>query len=134
MELNIIEPKVVSQPLIGREYEFGVRDCFEVVRDYYKTQDIDLPKRALFEDDWWDRGLNYFCTDYIASWGFKEVTGSLLPNDLIVFTMGAKVGNHCGVYLGQDVFLHHAYERLSCRENLYPIWQKHITGVYRHET
>ena len=29
MELNILEPKVNVNPLVGREYKFGSADCFE---------------------------------------------------------------------------------------------------------
>ena len=53
-------------------------------------------------------------------------------NDVIIFTINASVGNHCGVYLGDDLFFHHAENRISCRENLYPFWKKHISGVYRY--
>jgi cell wall-associated NlpC family hydrolase len=52
----------------------------------------------------------------------------------LIFTMGANVPNHCGVYTGNDIFFHHAVNRLSCRENLYPLWKKYLTGIYRYET
>ena len=38
MELNILQPKSVANELIGREYEFGVTDCFEASRDWLKAQ------------------------------------------------------------------------------------------------
>ena len=41
MELNIVEPKTKSYPLIGREYKFGVKDCFEAMRDYLKSKNIE---------------------------------------------------------------------------------------------
>lgn len=132
MELNIVDPKFKSYPLIGREYEFGVRDCFEAMRDWLATEKIYIAQRAAFEDDWWEKGLNYFTEETIGLWGFKEVF-TPQKNDLLIFQVGADVPNHCGVYLGNDIFFHHAVNRLSCRESLYPFWIQHLVGIYRHE-
>ena len=134
MNLNILEPEVKVNPLIGREYEFGKFDCLELSRDYYREYlGLELPKRLPYVDDWWEYGHNYFTDEHIKEWGFKKVD-DLQPNDLLIFTMGALVPNHCGVYTGNDIFFHHAANRLSCRENLYPLWKKYLTGIYRYET
>jgi len=132
MDLYTLEPESVSKPLYGRDYEFGVSDCLEAGIDYYKAQGIDLPKRIPFEDDWWEKGLDYFTEDYISTWGFKKVEGNMQKGDLIIFAIRSAVGNHCGVYLGDDLIYHHAQNRISCRENIYPFWKKHIIGVYRY--
>ena len=132
MELNIINPKVTSYPLIGREYEFGVRDCFEAMRDWLATEKIYIPKRAAFEDDWWEKGLNYFSEETISLWNHKKVSEPQ-KNDVLIFQVAADVPNHCGVYLGNDIFFHHAVNRLSCRESLYPFWIQHLVGIYRYE-
>ena len=134
MDMRIIHPNREEKALYGREYEFGVTDCFEAIRDYLKTQDIEIPERKAFEDNWWDRDLNYFTDEMIKEYGYKKVEGNMQPNDVIIFTIRETVPNHCGVYLGDDIFYHHAENRLSCRENLYPFWKKHITGVYRYES
>ena len=132
MKLNIVEPKELSHPLIGREYAFGSADCFEAARDWLAKENIFIPKREPFEDNWWEKGLDYFNEDTISQWGFKKVTEPQ-RNDLLIFQISEPVGDHCGVYLGNDVFFHHAENRLSCRESLYPLWAKHIIGIYRHE-
>ena len=120
--------------LIGREYEFGKFDCLEACKDYYKEHlGLQLQNRLPYLDDWWEHGHNYFTDEHIEEWGFKKVE-ELQPNDLLIFTMGASVPNHCGVYIGNDVFFHHAVNRLSCRENLYPLWKKYLTGIYRYDT
>lgn len=133
MELHIQKPEKVNKPLYGREYEFGYNDCFEAARDYYVQKGLNIPHRPLFEDDWWGKGLDYFTDEYIGTWNFKRIEGPMQEGDLIIFTIQASVGNHCGVYLGDDIFYHHAENRLSCRENLYPFWKKYITGVYRYD-
>ena len=132
MDLVKLEPVRETKALYGREYEFGVNDCLEAGIDYYASKGIELPKRALFEDDWWDKGLDYFTEDYIKTWGFHKVEGNMKAGDLLIFKVMANVGNHCGVYLGDDLFYHHAVNRISCRENLFPLWGKHIIGVYRY--
>ena len=134
MELYTLQPAKQANPLYGREYEFGTDDCFEAAKDYYINKGLDIPNRPPFEDDWWEKDLDYFTDDYIATWGFERVEGNMKEGDLLIFTIRANVGNHCGVYLGEDIFYHHAENRLSCRENLYPFWKQYITGVYRHAT
>jgi proteasome lid subunit RPN8/RPN11 len=133
MEMHLLEPQRDTKPLYGREYEFGVTDCFEAMRDYLQTQNIEIPARAAFEDDWWERGLDYFTDEVIKDYGYSRVEGNMQENDVLIFTVRSVVGNHCGVYLGDDIFYHHAENRLSCRENLYPFWKKYLTGVYRYD-
>ena len=119
--------------LYGREYEFGVKDCFEAMRDYLKTVDINIPPRILFEDNWWTKKLDYFCPEIIKEWGGEEVSiKEIQKNDVITFSVRSDVANHCGIYLENDVFYHHAENRLSCRENLFPYWIQYIDRVYRY--
>lgn len=131
MELNIVEPKTRAYPLVGREYEFGTSDCFEAMRDYLASKDIHIPPRVPFEDNWWNNDLDYFSEDIIKQWGGVKVD-TPQENDVLIFKVKADVPDHCGVYLGNDVFFHHAENRLSCRENLYPFWIQYIVGIYRH--
>ncbi len=35
------------------------------------------------------------------------------------------------VAIGEDLFLHHAVNRLSCRESINSVWRKYIVGYYR---
>jgi len=133
MDLNIIQPDKSFIDLYGREYKFGISDCFEAMRDYLSYQNIEIAPRALFEDNWYDKGLDYFSTDIIKNWGGKEISLSdLQENDVLIFRVQEETNNHCGVYLGNDIFYHHAVNRLSCRENLFPFWQEYLVGAYRY--
>jgi proteasome lid subunit RPN8/RPN11 len=133
MELKILEPRVNANPLLGREYKFASADCFEASRDWLAVEGIHIPPRDPFEDDWWTKGLNYFTEENIKNWGLIKVD-TPQKNDVLIFQIDAEVPNHCGIYLGNDVFFHHAVHRLSCRESLYPFWRKHIVGIYRYGT
>ena len=132
MELFILEPERIEKPLMGREYAFGTSDCYEAARDWYLQNGIPAPFRDAYEDDWWTKGLNYFCDEHMATKGWYPVK-DMKKGDLLVFSVGSSVPNHCGVYLGSDIFYHHAQNRLSCRENIYPFWVQNLTGIYRYE-
>ena len=64
--LNVVE-------LVGREYQFGKADCFEAMRDWLSQDDVQIPPRDLFEDDWWEKGLNYFTEENIKNWNHTKV-------------------------------------------------------------
>tara|TARA_Y100000748_G_scaffold302863_1_gene306281 strand:- start:6287 stop:6988 length:702 start_codon:yes stop_codon:yes gene_type:complete len=135
MDLTVVQPKKNLTELYGREYEFGVLDCFEAMRDYLKSKGIEIPPRALFEDDWWEKGqLDYFSAEVIKDWGGQpvDINTDLQENDVLIFKVDAERNNHCGVYLGNDIFYHHAVNRLSCRESIYPFWHKWLVGAYRY--
>ncbi len=42
MELYTLYPETEKKEIYGREYKFGVNDCFEAMRDYLKEQNISL--------------------------------------------------------------------------------------------
>ena len=132
LEYYELQPETQAYPLIGREYEFGTTDCFEAMRDWLASKNINIAPRAPFEDDWWEKGLNYFTEETIGEWGFRKVEEAQ-ENDLLIFQVEADVPNHCGVYLSNEVFFHHAVNRLSCRESLYPFWVRHLVGIYRYD-
>ena len=134
-KMHHLKPNRETIPLIGRTYEFGVLDCWQLVIDYYETLNISLKRsKLLYEDDWWEKGLNYF-DDLFQHYGFEEVTdGSIQKHDGLLFNIRASVPNHCGVYLGNDKLLHHAENRLSCRENLTgSLWGKNKYKILRHK-
>lgn len=130
-EFTVCKPEVERAPLTGRDYEFGVQDCYSLVCDYYEDLGITLP-RMPFVDNFWEKGYNYF-DDLQEEYGFVTVS-SPQKHDLIFFNVMSSIPNHCGVYTGEDIFLHHAVDRLSCRESLHSFWGKYIKRFVRwHE-
>lgn len=129
--INVIYPK--KHALEGRLYTFGVLDCFEAVRDWYESKGVKSPPRLPWEDDWFNKGLNYI-DQYCHRWGLKEVKdNSLEYGDVLVFKKFAPVPDHLGVYTGDDQFFHHAHGRISCYENLYDYWAEYLVKVLRHD-
>lgn len=129
-KVEYIPKSFEKEKLLGREYEFGVNDCYSFARDYYKQEkNISLPVLD-FQDNWWEKGLNYF-DDYFEQFGFKEVQ-SPEKHDAVLFSVRSHIPNHCAIYLGEGVIAHHAENRLSCKESIYPFWAKHITRYLRY--
>ena len=135
MDMYKLEPVRKTKSLYGREYDLGLNDCFSAVQDYYKTKELHIAKRPFHspKDRWWDEGADYFTKENIDAWGFNKIEGPMQEGDLLIFKIMSEVSNHCGVYLGEDLFYHHAINRISCRENLFPQWKKYIIGVYRYD-
>ena len=141
VEIYHLKPEKKINPLIGREFKWGYNDCWSLFKDYYEQElsielKSDIPeivmRRNIDIDEWWDRGINYF-VEQSKDYGFEEVTdGSLLKNDALLFAIFSEIPNHCGIYLGDNLILHHSHNRISCRENLYPFWAKTKTHVMRY--
>lgn len=129
-----IEPEGYEAPLVGREYCYGVLDCYTLAADYYARElGIVLP-RIYRPFGWWERGENVF-EEHVKDAGFVEVDGPPQKHDGLLMAFGTNgISNHCGVYLGDDVILHHFLDRLSSKDVYGQIYQQHTTKVVRHQS
>ena len=118
--------------LVGRPYIFGIYDCLSVAMDWYAVNRGIVFERGDYEDSWWKKGKDYLTAKELKEWGFRKV---LRPSvgDIILFKMGSLVPNHIGVLLENDTFLHHAENRLSTIESLYPLWGPNIVAYYTYD-
>jgi proteasome lid subunit RPN8/RPN11 len=120
-------PEGYKAPLIGRQWVWGVSDCWTLVRDWYGEHGIELPDwdrpRSLIEfnenpmfDDCWEEA------------GFYEVSlDDIEPGDAMLMAVESNKLNHVGVYLGDNRVLHHLCGRLSSAD-LLSEWTLNCTG------
>ena len=127
------EPTGYKPPLIGRQWVWGVTDCWSLVRDYYKEQhNIQLLdyERPTTPQDFLDNPL---FEQYAEITGFRELNKDekLQKGDVLLMSILHPTLNHVAIFLGDDI-LHHLADRLSTREP-YNEWLLKCTGKrYRY--
>ncbi len=127
------EPTGFKVPLIGREWVWGVTDCWSLVRDWYKEEQniqlIDYERNITPEEFI----KNPLFEKYAKDTGFVELEQSqaLQKGDVLLMSILHPTLNHVAIFLG-DMVLHHLADRLSCREP-YSMWLQKCTGKrYRY--
>lgn len=127
-----LAPSGWKAPLVGRQFHYGILDCFTLVRDYYKEiyniDMMDTPRSP----GWEERGEDLF-TKNCETRGFHIVSGEPRVGDLLLFQIKYPVPHHIGVYTGDGFFLHHANNRLSSKDRWAGLWRMATTHILRHE-
>ena len=127
------EPTGYKPPLIGRQWVWGVTDCWSLVRDYYKEQhNIQLLdyQRPTTPQDFLNNPL---FEQYAQRTGFRELNKDekLKKGDVLLMSILHPTLNHVAIFLGDEI-LHHLADRLSTREP-YNEWLLKCTGKrYRY--
>jgi len=123
-----LRPSGYKPALIGRQWIWGVTDCWTLARDWYRQNGIALPdwKRPVTPEEFETAPL------FDQHWheaGFVELEPDqqLRVGDFLLMSIRGKGLNHCGVYLGEQRILHHLRGRLSSRD-LYGDWLMGVTG------
>jgi proteasome lid subunit RPN8/RPN11 len=119
-EFSAIDPSGKT-PLIGRDFVYGIYDCFSLVRDYYaQERGITIPNYHRSSDEpVWDKNEWDWIDKEYERVGFIEVKQPEV-GDVIAMSIGANaLGiNHLAVYLGDDKFIH----QLSGRKSNVEVW------------
>lgn len=121
-------------PYVGREFSHGLVDCYSLVRDFYKRE-FNLELRDYHRrDQWWEKGENMYL-DNFAKEGFKAVPiEEIKYGDLILMQLESDVPNHAGIFIDNNLVLHHVQGRLSSRDLYGGYYQKVTAKILKHES
>lgn len=120
-------PDVPVAPLLEREFIHGLADCYALARDWYRTEGgVTLPDFAR-PDAWWGRGGDVLVANLTAA-GFARTDEPEQIGDGYIMQIQSPVPNHCAVYVGGGLLLHHLANRLSRRE---PVHRWRALILYR---
>ena len=128
-----LEPCGYKPPLLGRQWVWGITDCWSLIRDWYKEEkNIELRdwqrpttleefnNKPLFEDCAWRTNFRELRPDE-----------KLQDGDVLLMSILHPTLNHVALFFEGDV-IHHLTDRLSCREP-YSEWLLKCTGKrYRY--
>tara|TARA_R100000329_G_scaffold43305_1_gene40421 strand:- start:751 stop:1452 length:702 start_codon:yes stop_codon:yes gene_type:complete len=132
-EWAYLEPTGYKPPLLGRQWVWGITDCWSLVRDWYKEEkNIELRdwNRPLTPEEFNNNPLFEQC-----AWrtNFRELRSDekLENGDVLLMSIMYPTLNHVALFFQGDV-IHHLTDRLSCREP-YSEWLLKCTGKrYRY--
>jgi cell wall-associated NlpC family hydrolase len=120
-------------PIFGREFVHGITDCYSLIRDMYAMGKVGLiasenPAEHIYnwpfdpidlmemprDDAWWERkGVNLYMDHFIQA-GFEKLPVDrtnlqlLQISDIFFYKLGrTQVPNHAGIYIGNNLVLHH---------------------------
>lgn len=121
--------------LIGRDFLWGVRDCYALVAELYRdsfgieltdyarptnwSSDKDSLIRRLYERDGFEM---------LTNWAPKD----LRPGDVLCMAIGESEPNHLAVYVGDNLIAHHIYGRLSSADLFRDFFRNTTCFVLRH--
>lgn len=131
----VLLPEEHQLPYEGREFFWGVQDCYTLLRDWYRKEKgiilTDYPR----EDSFWLKGQDLYLDNFEKE-GFVRLadTETAQIGDVFLHKLKSKeIPNHASIYQGNGQILHHVFGLLSIVEPLTGLWAKTIHSRYRHK-
>ena len=118
------------QSLIDLEWNDEGRDCYTMVRDYFRLQGVELVDYARPDD------LETTPSIYLReaeALGFKRVAfEQRKPGDVAIMKLGTIEPMHAAIFVEPWRILHHMRDRRSGVEWLSSYYVRSIAAVYRY--
>lgn len=125
-------------PLDGRTFFWGVRDCYSLVRDWYKLNRGIKLFNAPRQYGFWDveGAENPFLKFSTEQYGWQRVPPEKVEvGDVALMRMGDRrstgIINHCGVVSGPNQLFHQTLFGISYRTDLHK-WNRSIASYHRY--
>ena len=118
------------QSLVGRQWEYGVNDCFTLIRDWFGLQGVELPD--------FSRPKNLEVCDSIfleqaEVIGFEQVPFERRkPGDVLIMRLDTRTPMHAAILLPDELILHQRQDSLSAIEPLRRYYVERIAAVFRY--
>lgn len=121
--------------LMGRSFLPGVRDCYELGRDFFDENfGIKLTAYAR-PHDWSSDSINLIQMLYERE-GFRMISDwkaeDLRPADVFALAIGEANPNHFAIYVGDNTLIHHLYGRFSSAETYRDFYRNSTCFILRH--
>ena len=118
------------QSLIGRQWNYGVNDCFSLVRDYFRLEGISLPDFARPED--LEISESIFLQQAEAI-GFRQIKwGQRRAGDILIMRLHTRTPMHAAILLPDEQILHQRQNSLSAIEPLRRYYVERVAAVFRY--
>ena len=118
------------QSLLGRQWRYGVFDCFTLIRDFFKLQGVELPD---FERPSDLETCDSIFLEQAERIGFKPVQyESRRPGDVLIMSLGTKEPMHAAILLPDERILHQRQDSLSAIEPLGRYYVSKVAAVFRY--
>lgn len=121
--------------LLGVPYLEGKDDCYGLVRAYFKhNYQVVLPNYAR------PLAFDHGGIDLIGTLKNNEdceivpmAKAFFKTGDVLIFSVRSDRDNHFGIYVGNNMFIHHLINRRSEESNIDSVWFNRLTTVLRHK-
>lgn len=123
---------------IGREFEYGKFDCFSLVKDYYKKElGINIiDNYTNRNDNWYEKKSNSFLEGWKNDNSDFNIVEKPKKHDVLFlkYFKTAVFPHHMGIYLGEDMFLHHPRNKYSLIEKYSDTYKRKTFSILRHKS
>ena len=115
-------------PLLGRPFVGGIWDCYSIVRDYHKMNN-KVSMGYYFPPDNPSSMCNFGYEENLSKENFHEIDlAEATTGDVFLFKIRSNFINHCGVYLGDNQFIHQPLNSISTESMLD---EKYIQKIHK---
>ena len=118
------------QSLLGRQWNYGVNDCFTLIRDWFELQGVELPDFSRPEDL---EVCDSIFLEQAEVIGFEQVPlERRKPGDVLIMRLDTRTPMHAAILLPDELILHQRQDSLSAIEPLRRYYVERIAAVFRY--